>query len=529
MRGRDRGLARRMDRSGGMPGTEPGPRVRGWPLAAILLGVLAWSVPALQAGGTPAVHGDPAFQDAPAAASTGAGAEAEPQDLAQAPARHDLGPGPVMRIPIQGIIELGLAPFVERSLREAASLGAAAVILDIETPGGRVDAAERIVDAVSDSEVPVFAFVNRRAISAGAMISLATVEIFMRPGSTMGASTPVDGTGEKAPEKIVSVMRSSMRSLAEARGLDPAIAEAMVDEEIEVPGVVEAGRLLTLTYSDAADLGYATVVEDWNALLSRLGLEGRAVVEQEVNWAERTVRFLSHPIVAPFLLSLGFLGLLVEIKTPGFGVAGAAGVLSLALFFGSHMIIGLAGAEGLLLFGAGVILLLVEIFLLPGVGVFAVLGGIAMLAGIYLSLLGGIPVAGDYARASTVLAATLTLVIASSWALVRHLPQNRRLTRLGIFLGTATDRETGYTSAVRRGDLKGAVGTAVTDLRPSGTGLFGDERIDVVADSEWIEAGSPIRIIASEGYRHVVRRAEPARSDRGAIEGGGSPSSASES
>jgi membrane-bound ClpP family serine protease len=131
------------------------------------------------------------------------------QASAPSPDRPLLGDGPVMRIPIEGVIELGLAPFVERSLREAASMGAAAVILDIETPGGRVDAAERIVDAVSDSEVPVFAYVNRRAISAGAMISLAAAEIFMRPGATLGASTPVDGTGEKAPEKIVSVMRSS--------------------------------------------------------------------------------------------------------------------------------------------------------------------------------------------------------------------------------------------------------------------------------------------------------------------------------
>jgi membrane-bound serine protease (ClpP class) len=453
------------------------------------------------------------------------------QASAPSPDRPLLGDGPVMRIPIEGVIELGLAPFVERSLREAASMGAAAVILDIETPGGRVDAAERIVDAVSDSEVPVFAYVNRRAISAGAMISLAAAEIFMRPGATLGASTPVDGTGEKAPEKIVSVMRSSMRSLAEARGLDPAVAEAMVDEEIEVVGIVEAGRLLTLTYSDAAEIGYATVVEDWDALMADLGLQGREVLEQRVNWAERTVRFLSHPVVAPFLLSLGFLGLLVEIKTPGFGVAGAAGVLSLALFFGSHMIIGLAGAEGVILFGAGVLLLLVEVFLVPGIGIFAILGGVAMLAGVYLSLLGSIPIAADFARASSVLAAALLLIIVSSWALIRHLPQNRRLTRLGIFLGTATDRETGYTSAVRRSDLPGRTGHALTDLRPSGTGLFGDERVDVVADSEWIEAGSPIRIMSSEGYRHVVRRADPSapRSNDALLDTGSGASGAPES
>jgi membrane-bound serine protease (ClpP class) len=388
-------------------------------------------------------------------------------------------------------------------------MGAAAVILDIETPGGRVDAAERIADAVSDSPVPVYAYVNRRAISAGAMISLAAREIFMRPGATLGASTPVDGTGQKAPEKIVSVMRSSMRSLAEARGLDPAIAEAMVDEEIEIAGVVEAGKLLTLTYTDAEALGYAMVVADWDALMAELGLEGREVVEQTVNWAERTVRFLSHPVVAPFLLSLGFLGLLVEIRTPGVGVAGAVGALSLALFFGSHIIIGLAGAEGVLLFGVGVILVGIEAVVLPGFGIFGIGGGIAMLAGVYLSLLGGVPVAVDYARASSVVAATLAMMFAFSWILVRQMPKNRRLTRLGIFLGTSTGRDTGYTSAVRREELTGKVGKAITDLRPAGTGIFGDERIDVVTDSEWIEAGSPIRIISSEGYRHVVRRAEP--------------------
>lgn len=423
--------------------------------------------------------------------------------------RPILGTGPVFRIPIEGVIELGLAPFVERGLREAAEAGASVVILEIETPGGRVDAAERIADAVNDSKIPVYAFVNRRAISAGALVSLSTQEIFMRPGSTIGASTPVDGTGEKAPEKIVSVMRSSMRSLAEARGLDPAIAEAMVDEDIEIEGVVEAGKLLTLSYLDAEALGYATLVEDWPALLIELGVQENEVRELSVNWAERTVRFLSHPLVAPFLLSLGFLGLLVEIRTPGFGVAGAAGILSLSLFFGSHLIIGLAGAEGILLFAAGLVLVLAEVFILPGVGVFGIAGAIAMLGGLYWSLLGGIPVAADYGRASFVLAASIILVLITSWMIVRRLPSNRRLTRLGIFLGTATDRETGFTSAVRRPELIGKVGTAATDLRPAGTGLFGDERVDVVSDSEWIEAGTPIRILASEGYRHVVRRVDP--------------------
>jgi membrane-bound serine protease (ClpP class) len=413
--------------------------------------------------------------------------------------------GPVYRIPVEGVIELGLAPFVERGIREAAAAGASVVILDIDTPGGRVDAAERIADAVNDSPVPVYAYVNRRAFSAGALISLATNGIYMRSGSVIGAATPVGGTGETAPEKIVSAMRSSMRALAEARGLDPAIAEAMVDEDIEIPGVIEAGKLLTLTTEEAVELAYAVEVANWDGLMAELGTEGNEVHTLEVNWAERVVRFLSHPVVAPFLLSLGFLGLLVEIKTPTFGIAGIAGLLSLALFFGSHLIIGLAGMEGVIIFTLGVMLIMVELFLLPGFGVFGALGVIAVLAGVFMSLLGGYPTMPDFGRASSVLTATLAMVLVSSWFLVKRLPANRRLTTLGIFLGEAIDREGGFTSSIRRDDLIGKEGKALTDLRPSGTGLFDDERIDVVSEQEWIEAGSPIRISASEGYRHVVR------------------------
>jgi len=480
-----------------------GPTLALWMILPLMLGLGSWTYAQAHMGEEwIASEAATALQ---AAEETDQEVETADQEVEESEQEVEPRTGPVYRIPIHGVIELGLAPFVERSIQEAAEAGASVVIMDLDTPGGRVDAAERIADAVSDSEVPVYAFVNRAAISAGALISLAADGIYMRPGSRIGAATPVDGTGETAPEKVVSVMRSTMRSLAEARGLDPSIAEAMVDPAIEIEGVIEAGRLLTLTPSEAEELGYATRVDHWDALMAALGTEGNEVREQTLNWAERTVRFLTHPVVAPFLLSLGFLGLLVEIKSPGIGLAGGAGVLSLSLFFGSHLIIGLAGMEGLMLFGLGVVLVLVEALILPGLGVFGILGGIAILAGIYMSLLGGIPTTQDYTRAGMVLSMTIGLVVVSSWFLMRRLPANRRLTRLGIFLGEETGRETGYTSSVRRDELLGKEGTAITDLRPAGTGLFDDERVDVVSEQEWIEEGSPIRIVASEGYRHVVR------------------------
>ena len=413
----------------------------------------------------------------------------------------------VVRIPVTGVVELGLAPFIERSLEEAAAQGVSAVILDMDTPGGRVDAAERIADALSDASVPVYTLVNRRAFSAGALIALATDEIYMRPGSVMGAATPVDGAGQKAPEKIVSAMRSEMRALAEAQGLDPRVAEAMVDESIAIPGVSEAGQLLTLTTEEAVDIGYATEVEDMAALLELLGEERAQVVTSEPNWAERVVRFFSNPVVAPFLLTLGFLGLITEIKTPSFGMAGAAGLLSLSLFFGSHLIVGLAGLEDLIIFGVGLALLGVEVFLIPGFGLFGVIGGLGMLAGLYLALIGSLPTSADFTRAGLVLSTTVLLIVVTAWVMIRSLPGSSRLAKSGIFLLQRTDRAIGYESAAPRRDLVGVVGKAITDLRPSGTGLFLDERVDVVSESEWITEGTPIKIVSAEGYRHIVRPA----------------------
>lgn len=417
-------------------------------------------------------------------------------------------PGVVYRIPVTGVIELGLAPFIERGIRTAKSAGAAAVILDIDTPGGRVDAAERIADAIAESTIPVYAYVNRRAFSAGALISLATDRIYMLPGSTIGAATPVDGAGTKASEKIVSAMRSEMRALAEAHGVDPAIAEAMVDESLEVPGVIEAGRLLTLTTEEAVELGYALQTDGFEDLLRELGQTDAEVTTMQVNWAERMVRFLSHPVISPFLLSIGFLGLLIEIKTPTLGIAGGAGVLALSLFFGSHLILGLAGWEDLLLVAAGIVFMGIEVFVIPGFGLFGVLGIFGVLGGVFLSLLGSFPTVSEFASATGILSTSILLIMVVAWAVLRHLPKSRHLYRSGVLLGAATDAETGYQSALKRPDMVGKSGVAITDLRPSGVALVEDERLDVVSESEWIEEGTPIEIVSADGYRHLVRPAQ---------------------
>ncbi|MGH7527280.1 MAG: NfeD family protein [Gemmatimonadales bacterium] len=410
----------------------------------------------------------------------------------------------VYRIAVTGTVENGLAPYVARGIREAQDAGAAAAYLDIDTPGGRVDAAERISDAVRGATIPVYAFVNPRAFSAGALIAISCTAVYMRPGAVLGAATPVDGEGTRASEKVVSAMRAEFRAIAEQRGLDPRIAEAMVDEEVEIPGVVRKGELLTLSTREALKVGFAKgEVENEMALLDAIGLPGARVVAIEPNWAELVVRFLTNPLVSPLLLSLGVLGLVFEIKTGAFGLGGALSLGSLGLFFGSSFLIGLAGWEEVLLLGLGLIALAVEVFVLPGFGVAGILGIVAIAASMVLAMMGGAPSTADVAQAIAVLGASLFITAAVIYAWLRHLPNSGRFS--GLLLKGAGHRSEGFTSAPSRPELVGLDGVALTDLRPSGTARIGDERVDVVTEGEYIGQGSRVLVVRSDGYRHVVR------------------------
>jgi membrane-bound serine protease (ClpP class) len=415
---------------------------------------------------------------------------------AQAPA--------VYRIAVSGVVENGLAPYVARSIREAEAAGAVAAFLDIDTPGGRIDAAERIADDVRGAKIPVYAFVNPRAYSAGALIAISSNGIYMRPGAVIGAATPVDGEGTKASEKMVSAMRGEFRSLAEQRGLDPRLAEAMVDENVEIPGVVKKGQLLTLSTGEAVRLGFAKgQVADEAELLKAIGHPHAQIITTEPNWAEAIVRFLTNPLVAPLLLSLGVLGLVFEIKAGAFGVAGLISLASLGLFFGSSFILGLAGWEEVLLLGLGLVALAAEVFIIPGFGVAGMVGIAAIVASMVLAMMGGHPTAGDVAQALSVLGATFFITAAVIYAWLRHLPNSGRFS--GLLLKGAGHRSEGFTTALSRPELVGQSGVALTDLRPSGAARIGDERLDVVTEGEYVSQGSPVTLVRSDGYRHVVR------------------------
>ncbi|MDX2193467.1 MAG: NfeD family protein [Gemmatimonadales bacterium] len=405
-----------------------------------------------------------------------------------------------------GVIENGLAPYIIRGLAEAKAQGAAAVVLDLDTPGGRVDAAQRIVDAVRASPVPVHAWVHPRALSAGAMIALAARDVHIAPGGIIGAATPVLGEGQRAPEKIVSAMRAEFRALAEQRGLDPRLAEAMVDEDVELPGVKPKGKLLTLSAAEAVRLGVARgEAADEAALLAAIGQPGATVVDVPVNWAEKIVRFLTHPAVSPLLLSLGMIGLVMEIKAGAFGLGGMLSVTSLGLFFGSSWVLGLAGWEELILLGVGLLALVLELFVLPGFGIAGLIGIASITGAVILAMTGPAPAMGELMQAVGILGVSLLFTLGVFIAWLRHLPNSDRFRR-ALLLDTAR-AEDGFVAALPRADLVGRRGTAVTDLRPSGAATVEGERLDVVTEGEYVSNGAAVEVVRSEGYRHVVRAA----------------------
>ena len=413
--------------------------------------------------------------------------------------------------PIEGMIDLGLAPFLDRVLREATDAGAAAVILEINTFGGRVDAAVLIRDALLSAKVPTVAFINRRAISAGALISLAAEKIVMAEGGTIGAATPVQAGQPGAPaqpveEKTVSYVRKEFRATAEARKRPPLIAEAMVDADVAIPGLIEKGKLLTLTTEEALKHKVVDFRADTiEAVLKQLDLAGAELRRVSPNWAENLVRFLTHPIVSSLLITIGMLGIILEIRTPGFGVPGAVGISSIALFFWGHWLVQLAGWEEMLLVGSGLVLLAVEIFVTPGFGLAGVLGIAALLSGLSLSLIGGGATWDFILKAVGRVIFSLLLAMVGSLVLLRFLPRMPFGKRLILNTGLAAGE--GYASPPETDkQWLGKGGTVVSPLRPSGIADFDGERVDVVSDGDFIESGAQIVVSRIDGNRIVVRR-----------------------
>ncbi len=424
-------------------------------------------------------------------------------------------------VPVTGTIDLGLAPFVQRVIDEATDTDAAAVVLDINTFGGRVDAAVQIRDTLLRSKVRTIAFINKRAISAGALISLAAKDIVIASGGTIGAATPVQIGGEAkealpVEEKTVSYVRKEFRATAEARKRPLKVAEAMVDADVVIPGLIAKGKLLTLTTEEAlkakvADHRAETIEE----ALVAVGLAGAEIRRSQLNWAEELVRVLTNPIVSSILMTVALLGIIIELRTPGFGVPGALGVTSLGLILWGHWIVQLAGWEELLLATAGLVLLALEVFVIPGFGIAGAMGVLGILAALVLSMVGH----GNTTELVMLVAMrvmfSLLFAILASLMLLRFMTRSPIGRRLVLETGLKADQ--GYASAPDSDHrLLGREGVAVSPLHPAGIAEIDGARVDVVSNGPLIDPGEAVVVERVDGNRVVVKRINeaPERSNK---------------
>ncbi len=454
--------------------------------------------------------------------------------------------GAVLIVPITGTIDLGLAPYLDRIIAEAEEDGAVAILLDIDTPGGRLDAVLQMQDSLLGSRVPTIAFVDRTAFSAGALIAIASEQIYMTPGGVMGAATPVDGaTGETASEKVISAVRSTFESTAEARGRDPIVAAAMVDDNIVIDGLTEQGQLLTLTNTQAITWGYSEgTYETIDEVLAAAGFADAPTVETSPTFVENIVRFLTDPVVASLLLLGGLILIVGDFFVEGVGIGTAAGGALLGLFFYGHLLAGLAGWEDVALVLLGIGLIAVELFVLPGFGIPGILGLAAIGAGLFWAMVGrDIRTPEETEQALLVVSVALGGLVLTTFAIFFIVPRSRTLGRL-VLHSTASSSSLGapalaVNSGSQRGWLQwfgsaggqlervtgpstpehqppdlvgrdrlaaGTVGVALSDLRPAGVGEFNQDRFDVVSNGAFITAGEPIEVMRDEQYRLIVRK-----------------------
>ena len=448
----------------------------------------------------------------------------------------------VYHIPIEGTIDLGLPPYIERSIKEAETNNAVSIIFTINTFGGRVDAATQIKDAILNSKVPTVAFINKRAISAGALISLSCEKIYMTGGATIGATTAVDMSGKKASEKVISYMREEMASTAEKRGRNKHIARGMVDEELEFPSKVKneyiksdneidtvktiiyylimdndtiyvddiegrkQGNLITLTTEQALKYKIADRSADtFDSVLDSLGFSNANVQTTSENWSENFVRFLTNPVVASLLTTFGFLGILFELQSPGWGIPGSVGLICLILSLSASYIAELATMNDFLIILIGILCIILEALVFPGFGIPGIAGIIFILWGLYLLLLPDIPVGEEVLSQ-----ASNGLFIGIIGGLIGLVLLFRAMTKTKFWKDLTSpggqNKEDGYAASFGWEKLVGETALTETDLHPSGWIVVNNERIFAVSEGNFIDKNVKVIVLSVDGNRVVVRK-----------------------
>ncbi len=448
------------------------------------------------------------------------------------PVNIESGKKLVYIFPIKENIGAGIWRQTIKAFAEADALKADVIVLHMNTYGGTVLDADSMRTKVLNSRIPVYVFIDNNAASAGALISIACDSIYMREGANMGAATVVNETGQAMPDKYQSYMRSIMRSTAEAQGKDtvfsgndtlikwrrdPKIAEAMVDPSIYIAGIVDSGKVLTMTPTEAIKYGFCEGVrKDVREVIEKAGIKNYEIREYKKSGLDSIIGFLVNPIVSGILIMAMIGGIYFELQTPGIGFPIGLAITAAILYFAPLYLEGLAANWEIIIFIVGFILLAVEILIIPGFGVFGISGIILMVSGLILSLLdnvifdfGNVEPARISAAIGTVMISILLSFFLSIWASSKLFASRKGIFR-NFALHTTISTERSYVGVDQDNEsLLGKRGIAQTVLRLSGKISVEGTIYDAMSDGSFIEKGERILVIRHEaGQVYVVKDIE---------------------
>jgi len=406
----------------------------------------------------------------------------------------------------------------EKAVKEAEEGKFDYLFLELNTFGGELEAADKIRTLLLNTKVPSIVFINNNAASAGALISIACDSIYMMPGASIGAASVVNQTGEIMPDKYQSYMRSLMRTTAEHNGRDPNIAQAMVDPDVKIPNISDSGKVLTFTSEEAVKNGFCEgIANSREEVLEQAGVPHPDIHEQELSAIDKIINFLVNPVVSGILIMCIVGGLYFELQAPGIGLPSIIAITAALLFFAPHYLEGLAAHWEILIFLAGLVLLMLEFFVVPGFGVTGVSGIVLIIASLVLTLVFNVGFKFDFNpefNASAYISKMTILVLVSSLAgFFLALWLGKKLimaeTRFGsLALRTELESKSGFNSQdLRMNQYVGKEGVAQTILRPSGKINIDGEVLDATVEHGYVDAGDKIKVTRFENAQLFVRKA----------------------
>jgi membrane-bound serine protease (ClpP class) len=388
----------------------------------------------------------------------------------------------------------------QKAFQQARDEGADLILIHMNTYGGMLESADSIRTIILQSEIPVYVFIDNNAASAGALISIACDSIYMRKGGSIGAATVVNQTGEAMPDKYQSYMRAMMRSTAEATGRDPDIAQAMVDPRISIASVIDSGKVLTFTTSEAIANGFCEgEAENINEVLKLSGIEDYEINEQHISALDKIISFLISPALSGILIMIIIGGIYFELQSPGIGFPSAAAIIAAMLYFAPLYLEGLAENWEIIIFIIGVVLVIIEIFAIPGFGIIGLSGIVLLITALTLSLLDNVGLDFSNVAMENIMKSFFLVLISICLSIVGSIYLTKKMLSSHIFGHLALEdvqlKTDGYSTSDKTYEIMlGKSGIAKTVLRPSGKVLIDGDVFDATAISGFIEKDGNILV-----------------------------------